>query len=219
MKLHATRLPLLAAVGALLAAPLAWAATVPASATYVAELHSLNTQVAGTPTTGTAWFTFSGAKTGEALTITVDVHGAPPDMVHWQHIHGFTNDHTAACATAANAGPDDIVDITNTGGVSGTTMIPLDTNPVGMDVPHGDYPKANASGDYHYQETVQLSALKAAFRKHFPGDHLDLARRVIYIHGVPADTKLPDTVKSLGTIPAQVTLPIACGVIERVNGR
>lgn len=51
----------------------------------------------------------------------------------------------------------------------------------------------------------------------FPGQQLDLARRVVFIHGLPVDTKLPTSVASLGPIPAQVTLPIACGKIERVG--
>jgi len=38
----------------------------------------------------------------------------------------------------------------------------------------------------------------------------------VYIHGVLPNTKLPASVASLGTIPAQVTLPIACGKIERI---
>jgi hypothetical protein len=45
---------------------------------------------------------------------------------------------------------------------------------------------------------------------------LDLDRRVVFIHGVPAATALPASVQSLGTVPAQVTLPIACGKIGRV---
>ena len=35
------------------------------------------------------------------------------------------------------------------------------------------------------------------------------------MHGVPSATTLPASVDSLGTIPAQVTLPIACGRITR----
>ncbi|MCC6560573.1 MAG: hypothetical protein IT478_04385 [Xanthomonadales bacterium] len=46
---------------------------------------------------------------------------------------------------------------------------------------------------------------------------IDLDRRVVFIHGVPGDTRLPSTVASLGPIPASVTLPIACGVIKRIK--
>ena len=38
---------------------------------------------------------------------------------------------------------------------------------------------------------------------------------VVFIHGIPAASKLPASVASLGPIPAHVTLPIACGRITR----
>jgi hypothetical protein len=51
----------------------------------------------------------------------------------------------------------------------------------------------------------------------FVGQSLDLDRRVAFIHGGAPASKLPESVASLGTIPASVTLPIACGVVERVS--
>ena len=60
-----------------------------------------------------------------------------------------------------------------------------------------------------------LPALEAAFGKAFDGSRLDLDRRVVLIHGVGDRTALPPSVASLGPIPAHVTLPIACGAIER----
>ena len=62
-----------------------------------------------------------------------------------------------------------------------------------------------------------MSALQEAFAKAFAGQKLDLDRRVLMMHGVPLATKLPVSVASLGTIPAQVTLPIACGKITRLK--
>jgi hypothetical protein len=41
----------------------------------------------------------------------------------------------------------------------------------------------------------------------------------VYIHGVPSATQLPSSVASLGPIPAQVTLPIACGKIEPASAK
>ena len=79
------------------------------------------------------------------------------------------------------------------------------------------YPKASAQCVYRYKETVSMKALDVAFAKSFPGQKLDLARRVVYIHGALPNTKLPASVASLGTIPAQATLPIACRKIERAT--
>jgi hypothetical protein len=92
-------------------------------------------------------------------------------------------------------------------------MVPFIDDPVSMNVAEGMYPKASANGTYEYRRTVSLKALKAAFAKAFDGAKLDLDRRVVVIHGTPKT--LPASVASLGPIPAQVTLPIACGTIER----
>lgn len=200
------------ATGVLAFAPTAASiAAAPAHAVYVAHLQPMNTGVTKTKTTGEARFTVDGDK----LTIDVRVHGAPPDTVHWQHFHGFADGQAASCpSAAADANHDGIVDLIETGTASGTTMVPFITDPASMDVAHGTYPKTDAHGAYHYHEVVSLTALDAAFTKAFPGQQLDLAKRVVYIHGVPDATKLPATVQSLGPIPAQVTLPIACGRIE-----
>ncbi|MGH7067510.1 MAG: hypothetical protein ACREFO_18200 [Acetobacteraceae bacterium] len=189
-------------------------AATPATATYVATLQPMNTDVTGTKASGEARFTVSGG----TLTIDITMKGVPPSMVHWQHFHGFTDNRNATCPTAAaDTNHDGIVDLIETEPTSGITMVPFDVNPAGMDIAHGKYPEASAAGTYHYQATVSLEALDAAFAKAYHDQHLDLDRRVVFIHGVPADTKLPATVKSLGPIPAQVTLPIACGKIERVS--
>lgn len=215
MKMHHALVPAFVA-GALTLASIGTGTAAPMRAVYVAHLHAMNTGAAKTSTTGTARFAVNGDK----LTIDIRVHGAPPDTVHWQHFHGFKDGQPAACAgTDADANHDGIVDLIETGKASGTTMVPFDSDPSAMDIAHGNYPKADAHGDYHYHATVSLKALQAAFGKAFPGQQLGLDKRVVYIHGVPADTRLPSSVASLGPIPAQVTLPIACGKIERAAAK
>ncbi|MGH8802632.1 MAG: hypothetical protein ACREX6_10130 [Casimicrobiaceae bacterium] len=185
-----------------------------ANEVYVAHLHPMNAGQTFHQTTGTARFVVHGDK----LTITIDVKDAAPNIVHWQHFHGLKEGGAAECATqAADTNGDGYVDLIETGPASGTTMVPFDDMPAAMDVAHGTYPKADAHGNYRYHKVVSLKALTAAFAKAFEGQKLDLGQRVVIIHGVPADTKLPATVQSLGPIPAQVTLPIACGRIERVS--
>lgn len=197
-------------------AGIAATAAAPAHQVYVAHLHPLNAKASGHSTHGIARLTIEGGD----LKIFVDVHGAAPDTVHWQHFHGHQDGAQATCPTmSADANHDGVIDITETEKASGTTMVPFDTDPAAMDVAHGTYPKADAHGNYHYSVTVPLKALDAAFGKAFPGQALDLSKRVVYIHGVPADAKLPGSVASLGPIPAQVTLPIACGRIERVHAK
>lgn len=181
---------------------------------YVAHLHSLNSNAAGSRATGEARFTIHG----DSLTISVNVRGVPPGIMHMQHIHGFTNGNAASCPAAdADVNHDGYVDLHETEAASGTTMVPLSGDPASMEIATDTYPKASAAGVYHYKETVSLKALEAAFAKQFPGQKLDLGRRVVYVHGVLPTTKLPSSVASLGTVPAQVTLPIACGKIERAT--
>ncbi|MGH7122595.1 MAG: hypothetical protein ACREFP_26995 [Acetobacteraceae bacterium] len=184
----------------------------PSTVTYVATLHPMNTKVTGTAASGEARFTV----TGDQLTIDITMKGVSPDTVHWQHFHGFTDNRNATCPTAAaDVNHDGIIDIIETEPTSGITMVPFDANPAGMDIGHGKYPTASASGTYSYHVTVSLPALDAAFAKAYHDNKIDLDRRVVFIHGVPADTKLPASVATLDHLPAQVVLPIACGKIER----
>jgi hypothetical protein len=183
-------------------------------AVYVAHLAALNTTVSDSKAAGEATFTIKG----DSLTIAVNASGVPKGIEHWQHFHGFTDGRQASCPTkAADANGDGIIDVVETGAAAGTTMVPFSGDPVSMDVPHGIYPKASANGTLQYKETVSLSALEAAFAKAFAGQKLDLDRRVVFVHGIPASSKLPASVASLGPIPAPVTLPIACGKINRVK--
>lgn len=182
---------------------------------YQAMLHPMNAAVVGSEAKGRATFTISG----DELTIHIEVEDAPPGIEHWQHFHGFaTGDAAAKCPTdAADANHDGIIDLIETELSAGTTMVPFNADPVAMDIPASTYPKADAHGDYTYQTTVSMKALEAAFAKKFPGQRLGLDRRVVFVHGAPDDANLPATVASLDDIPAHVTLPIACGVIEKAG--
>lgn len=178
---------------------------------FVAHLEPMNSNVTGSKATGEARLTVSG----NTVTIAISMQGVAPGIVHWQHFHGFKNGNDATCPTAAaDANHDGIVDLIETEPTSGTTMVPFDTNPAAMDVAHGTYPTASSTGTYQYHATVSLPKLEAAFAKAFGTHDLDLGGRVIFVHGVPASTKLPASVASLGPIPAQVTIPIACGKLE-----
>ena len=122
------------------------------------------------------------------------------------------NDPDATAGTDANG--DGIVDLIETEVVSGTTMVPLSAEPADLKIAADTYPKASDTGSYSYRQSVPLDKLRQAFAGKFGGQELMLERRVVYIHGVAPATTLPESVASLGTVPAQVTLPIACGRIE-----
>jgi hypothetical protein len=181
---------------------------------YTAQLHPMNAKVTGVETSGEARFSIAG----DTLTITVNAEKLPPDMMHLQHFHGFKDNRDATCPTeTADVNLDGIIDLIETEPTSGTTMVPFHDDPVSMEIVRDTYPKAGADGTFQYQKTVSLKNLDAAFAKAFGDKELDLDRRVVFIHGILASTKLPTSAASLGTIPAQVTLPIACGEIKRVQ--
>ncbi len=186
-----------------------------ADAVYNATLAPLNSSVTGSDAEGSAVLTVSG----DELTIQITVEGVPQDIEHWQHFHGFVDGgQTSVCPTLSDdANGDAIIDLIETEPLAGTTMVPFNDDPVSLNIPTDTYPVADADGAYTYEQTVSLEALETAFEAQFPGQHLDLDQRVIFIHGVPESTTLPDTVASLGDIPAQVTIPIACGEIVKVE--
>ena len=183
-------------------------------AVYVAKLQPVNVKASGQPAGGEMRFTVHG----DRLTIKVSVHGVPANIEHWQHFHGFSDGKQATCPTAAaDVNGDGYIDIRETEPTSGTTMVPFNADPVAMDIPTDTYPHASAKGTFEYEKTVSLSALQAAFGAKFDGHTIDLDHRVVQVHGVLEMPALPGSVASLGTIPARVTLPLACGEIKRIK--
>lgn len=181
---------------------------------YEAKLQALNSKVTGMETSGEARFVIAD----DTMTVTIDVKNAPPGMQHWQHFHGFANDSAAICATAADdKNGDGVVDVVETESASGTTMVPFNKFPAEMKVGSNTYPTADENGSYHYEAKVPMKQLKESFAKAFGGSAIDLDRRVLYIHGVLDNAKLPATVASVGGLPAVITLPIACGKINKVK--
>jgi hypothetical protein len=190
-------------------------------ALYVAELHPLNAGVQNkldpdrkTPhgvASGKAYFRVVNGM----LTATVDMAGTEPadgpfpEGIHPQHIHAADRCPTAA----ADVNGDGIVDVIEGLPFYGPILVPLDgdisnttseipTFPFGM----GD------RGTYHYEASTLLHQLEEAI-----GGALNLPTRHVVVHGVDLATPLPASVQSLPGLPAQVTLPIACGEIREVR--
>ncbi len=182
-------------------------------ATYVADLKGLNSNVTNMTTAAQAKFIL----TKDSLFVTISARGVAPGIEHWQHFHGFADNQSATCAAQSNdKNNDGIIDVLETETTSGKTMVPFNEKSAEMDLGSDTYPKAGNDSTYHYEARIPLAQLKASFAKAFGDSSLNLDKRVLYIHGVPSDTKLPSTVASLGDIPATVTLPIACGKIVKI---
>lgn len=177
---------------------------------YVAKISEINPQLTKGDVSGQAIFIIANGQ----LKITLVVKGLSPGM-HLQHIHGFMTDKAATCPPAnADKNGDGIIDLVETEPYAGTTLIPFNGDPVGLKIKSDTYPVADKNGVLTYEMTVPLDKLNAAIKKEYGIDNLSLENRVIFIHGVPESTSLPNTVQSLPGVPAYVTVPIACGVIK-----
>lgn len=179
-----------------------------AEETYVAKLTPLNSRVAGHHAVGDLRLTVSG----DTVTIDLEARGLPPGMTHMAHLHGYVSGKNAACPSAsADTNHDGVIDLAETEPTAGVTMIPLNAVPAELTIADDSYPRASKDGQMTYKQQVSLRALTQNMAGAFDGAAPDLAKRVIFVHGIEAATPLPHTVASLPGVPAQVTLPIACG--------
>jgi hypothetical protein len=178
---------------------------------YVAKLTPLNADKVGTSASGTADIEIADGK----MNVTIDLKGLSPNLMHLQHFHGFVDGKDATCPTAASdANGDGYVDLMETEKTSGTTMLPFHAHPASLEIATDTYPVADKDGNAHYTHSDDVATIEKSLKEKLKATGLELAKRVIFIHGVPSDTKLPDTVKSLPGAPAQLTIPVACGKIE-----
>lgn len=181
---------------------------------YVAKLVPLNAEQIRTSASGTAELQVTDGK----LTVSIDVEGLTPGLMHLQHFHGFPDGKDAACPTSQeDKNGDGYVDLIETEPVAGTTMLPFHAHPATLEIPNDTYPVADKNGVAQYRHSDSVAELEKALQDKFKAPVLDLAKRVIFVHGVASDAKLPESVQSLPGVPAQVTIPVACGKIEAVK--
>jgi hypothetical protein len=75
----------------------------------------------------------------------------------------------------------------------------------------------NPSFGQIYEATAAVDALEEALAQAGFEDGLALGTCHVVVHGIAAATDLPESVQSLSDLPAQVTLPAACGEVRRVQ--
>lgn len=185
---------------------------------YTANLQPLNPGVGYRDVKGQAKFQIVN---GQFVAMDEAV-GAQPGMIHPQHIHA-----AAQCPPAsADVNHDGYVDVIEGLPFYGAILVPLDSDLSSQAA--GTFPfVGNNGGALTYRQSSSLTAFLADLNAPDPdpsdavvkldGAPLNLASRHIVLHGVALDTPLPSTVASLPGLPAQLTLPIACGEITRVK--
>ena len=179
---------------------------------YIAKIKPINADKIETQAHGIATF----SENGNSLYIHVEMFDTSANIEHWEHFHGFPDGKQAHVPTLMqDVNHDGFIDLPETEAVSGTTMVPFDDAPQERSIPHDGYPVADKYGHYEYDKDVPLKDLQAKFRRAFGSDDLQLDKRVVYVHGVPADLKLPSSVAGNAmSYDAHTTLPIAAGEIK-----
>ncbi len=145
---------------------------------------------------------------GDMATFMIQARGLDKGALHLQHVHG-----TDTCPTMADdANNDGYVDLLEGVPKYGPIFISLDANLTDEAQNLDTFPTA-PNGEIDYRQSVPVADLLAYDA--VAGGPLDLEGRHFVIHGVDASTELPETVGTLEGVPAQVTLPVACGEIRK----
>ena len=185
---------------------------------YRANLTSMNASVAGTPS-GVVTFKIEG----DEVTATIDMNGAPAQVVHMQSIR-----IGKGCAdVAADKNADGFIDIMEAEEVTGKVFIPLDSD-INAQVAGSNYPVALSNGKYRYNEAASLTSMIAdifapdentedSMVNLEVGEELNFSGRTVLIQGIDKSSVLPETVATRNGQTAHATMPIACGVLSRVE--
>lgn len=183
--------------------------------TFRATLSPLNTTIAGN-TGGTVDFVIDG----DSFKATAMVNGAPMAL-HAQHIHTGSS-----CPTMdADTNGDGFVDVTEGVPTYGPILVPLDGDLSSQEAGGSDFPSGKS---YTYEQETSYAAMLGDLKLPDPNTEdavaklgatelLALEGRHVVIHGVMESDDVPDSVASIADLPNHVTLPIACGKIERVS--
>jgi hypothetical protein len=179
---------------------------------YVAELLPLNMHLTDGATAGRS--TFIMKRQSDRFQVNVEMQNVPPGM-HLQHLHGFA-DKPAICPTVdADRNKDGVIDASEAHLYAGPGLIPLNHQPAALDPTNRTYPIAS-DNRFSYGRVMPASKLSSDLSaRGYRGIHLE--QRVVLLHGVAADTELPDSVSTLPGATRAESVPIACGVIVRVR--
>jgi hypothetical protein len=169
---------------------------------YRAILRSLNNSLSGFIPTGVAEISITQDE-AKVMTLLDD----DARVTHLQSIHVGTR-----CPELRDdRNKDGLIDIKEAYAVVGKVLVPLDGDLSSAEEGANLYPVGSG---FTYSETVSLSELETDVRSRLK-QNLNLAGRVILMHGVNGGTPLPETVQTMGTMLKQASIPIVCGVIAR----
>lgn len=161
---------------------------------------------------------------GDTLKAEVIMKKAPANVLHPQHIY-----LGSSCPDLKDdTNNDGYIDVIEGSSLYGKILIPLDRDLDSQDEGEGWFPVGSRYGKYKYLEKTSRAEAIAdlyaydtkpddMFAKLDADEPLNLAGRVIVIHGVQGYLGIPSSVQSAWGFPNYKTLPIACGRILRME--
>lgn len=181
-----------------------------AGQTFVANLQPLNAGAhqdadGNTFNVPSASGTATIQVTGDVVRVNIAVQGLDPNTLHPQHIHAGP----ACPAPTTDPNEDTFLDVIEGLPAYGNILVNLDSDLSSN--PAGTFPTSGADGSYVYDAKGSQKHLEAEIQM-----ALALDTRHVVIHGI-AERELPASVASLGTLPAYLTLPVACGELVPAN--
>lgn len=179
---------------------------------FRAQLRPLNGDVSHRPVTGHATVRIADGR----FTVRVRARGLEPGIPHPQHIHGKAGLAEGDCPDrSADENGDGLVDVVEGLPDYGAIRLTLDGDLTdGPGTQASSLPRAdNEGGAITYEASAPAEAVRSGVDEAFGGYDLALQNRHIVLHGVDPATDLA-TARSIGDLPAWLTLPVACGELS-----
>ena len=175
-----------------------------AEGTYRAILRPMNNSLSGFLPTGFAEIRIEGDDAKIKTLLDDDAK-----VTHMQSIQMGTR-----CPNASDdTNGDGVIDIEESYRASGDVFIPLDGDLNSAEGGAGNYPIGRG---FTYFKSAELTSLQQDTHMRTK-QNLNLGGRVILIHGTDSTASLPASVATRDGLSAQASVPVACGVIQRIN--
>lgn len=185
---------------------------------YLAVFETINPQITNRIMGA---FTFSRDKELDELVGDVRITSAGISAIHAQNVRIGRR-----CPTIKDdLNNDGIIDAVEGEVVYGGILFPLDGDLSSQASHDGEFPVGDVYGNYIYSRVANFSAflndLRAEaqyeeYNKLKENEPLLIEGRVVIVHGYDNSIELPSSVSTVGRLSSNQTIPIACGVIQKV---
>ncbi|HXH32691.1 MAG TPA: hypothetical protein VNJ01_17970 [Bacteriovoracaceae bacterium] len=169
----------------------------------------------------TGAFTFSREKETDEIVGDVRITNAGVDVQHSQSVRAGNR----CPGPQDDTNKDGVIDAIEGEAVYGKVLIPLDGDLSSQASMNNSVPYGDVYGNYFYSEVARFSDFISDLRsvdgadgylKLKPREPLNIESRVAVVLGVDAGMELDLTVGTVGPFANHQTLPVACGVINKV---